>query len=72
MTDLVGWIATVTFTASYFFSARILRRLQILGAAMWMSYGILLGEAPIIVANALVLIAGIWTSMRAEPVAGSQ
>ena len=64
MHDLVGWIATIVFTASYFFRTSTLRLLQILGAALWMTYGVMLGEPPIIVANALVLLAGIWTFWR--------
>jgi len=66
MTDLVSWAATVAFTASYFFPERPMRVLQLLGAALWLGYGVLLGEAPIIVANALVLGAALWT-LRREP-----
>lgn len=31
-----------------------------LGVSLWMVYGILLGEAPIIIANALSLIMGLY------------
>ena len=64
MTDLVGWAATVAFAGSYFMAERHMRLVQMLGAALWLAYGILLGEPPIIVANTLVLIAAFWTIRR--------
>ena len=64
MTDLVGWAATAAFAASYFLKEGWMRAVQMLGAALWLIYGVLLGEAPIIVANALVLVAAWWTSRR--------
>jgi hypothetical protein len=66
MTDLVGWAATVAFAASYFLPERRMRIVQMLGAALWLVYGLMLGEPPIIVANALVLIAAFWTTRRAR------
>lgn len=64
MTDLVGWAATAAFVGSYFFPPRTLRLVQMLGAALWLTYGILLGAPPIIAANSLVLVAAAWTSRR--------
>lgn len=66
MTDLVGWAATAAFAASYFMPERRMRLVQMLGAALWLVYGLLLGEPPIIVANALVLVAAFWTTRRAR------
>lgn len=66
MTDLVGWAATAAFAGSYFLEAHALRRLQMLGAALWLAYGVLLGAPPIIVANTLVLLAAGWTTRRAR------
>ena len=69
MTDLVGWAATAAFTASYFMPERRLRLMQMLGAALWLAYGIMLGEPPIIVANAIVLVAVALTTRRGRPAA---
>ena len=70
-TDLVGWAATAAFTASYFMPEHRMRVVQMLGAALWLAYGVLLGAPPIIVANSLVLVAAFWTTVRrrrrAEP-----
>ena len=64
MVDLIGWLATALFVSSYFLSMTLLRRMQMLGAAAWMTYGILLDAPPVIVANALVLVAAGWTMWR--------
>ena len=51
--------------ASYFAaSPQRLRLFQMLGATLWTTYGIALGEAPVIVANLLVLGAATWASVR--------
>lgn len=74
ITDWVGWCATAVFVGSYFAGRPVLlRRLQMLGAAIWMVYGILLQAPPVIAANVLVLAAAAWTARgrptRAEQVA---
>jgi hypothetical protein len=67
MIDLVGWAATAVFCASYFFKQPgALRRMQVVGAALWLLYGILLGAPPVIVANILVMLAAGWTAVRAS------
>ena len=61
--DLLGWAATAVFVGSYFFgSPTLLRGAQMLGALLWMGYGILIGAAPVIVANVLVFSAAAWTA----------
>jgi hypothetical protein len=61
----LGWIATAVFTASYFCTrTEALRRVQMVGALMWMVYGALIGSSPVMVSNALVLGAAAWTSAR--------
>ena len=63
--DTVGWIATAVFVASYFFpKPAMLRGLQMLGAALWMTFGVLIASKPVIVANVLVFAAAGWTLMR--------
>lgn len=60
VTDVLGWIATAVFTASYFFKrAELLRRVQMGAALLWVAYGVLVGAAPVVVANLLVLAAAV-------------
>lgn len=63
--DSVGWMATAVFVASYFFSKpAMLRGLQMLGAALWITFGVLIASKPVIVSNVLVLAAAAWTLVR--------
>ncbi len=60
MTDLVGWLATALFVSSYLVRPARLLRLQVLGALVWVAYGVLLSAAPIITANLLLIAAAAW------------
>ena len=63
--DSIGWMATGVFVASYFFSKpAMLRGLQMLGAALWMTFGVLIASKPVIVSNVLVFAAAAWTLAR--------
>jgi hypothetical protein len=63
--DTVGWIATAVFVASYFFSRpAMLRGLQMLGALLWIAFGVLIASKPVIASNVLVFSAAAWTLMR--------
>ena len=65
MTDYLGWAATAVFVASYFFQRpQAIKRVQMLGALMWTTYGVLIGASPVIVANVLVFGAAAWTTVR--------
>lgn len=65
MTDYLGWVATAVFAGSYFSrQPETLRRVQMAGAAMWTAYGFLIGAAPVVAANLLVLAAAAWTLAR--------
>lgn len=65
LADSIGWIATAVFVASYFFSKpTMLRGLQMLGAVLWMTFGLLIASKPVIVANVLVFAAAGWTLVR--------
>jgi hypothetical protein len=65
-TEYLGWAATAVFVGSYFCTrANLLKRAQMIGAAMWMVYGVLIGASPVIVANVLVFGAAAWTSRAA-------
>jgi hypothetical protein len=73
LADALGWAATATFVGSYFFVRPIaLRSAQILGALLWLLYGCVIGAAPVIVANVLVMAAAAWTAVRAARAATSQ
>ena len=63
--DVVGWVATAVFVGSYLCTrADALRRVQMVGAAIWIGYGVMMQAAPVITANALVLGAAAWASRR--------
>ena len=63
--EALGWTATAVFVASYFFSRpALLRAVQMIGAILWITYGLLIGASPVIVANALVFSAAAWTMLR--------
>jgi len=66
--ELLGWVATAVFVGSYFFTrpAR-LRGVQMFGAMLWVSYGVLIHASPVIVANILVFSAAAWTALRKPP-----
>ncbi|MGB6485458.1 MAG: hypothetical protein WBE91_01060 [Steroidobacteraceae bacterium] len=65
LTDTLGWIATLVFVGSYFFSKpAALRACQMLGATLWIAYGILIAAKPVIAANLLVFGAAAWTLAR--------
>jgi hypothetical protein len=65
VTDTLGWIATAVFVASYFFAKpAALRAVQMVGAVLWIVYGVLIGAIPVIAANVLVFSAAAWTFVR--------
>ena len=65
VTEILGWVATSVFVASYFFAKpAALRAVQMGGATLWMAYGFLIGAVPVVAANALVFAAAAWTFMR--------
>jgi hypothetical protein len=64
-TASIGWGATAVVVASYFCKGeRTLRAVQFVGAAMWMTYGIVINSAPVVVANVMVMAAAAWTARR--------
>ncbi len=63
--ECVGWAATAVFVASYFFpKPALLRAVQMMGALLWIGYGLLIHASPVIVANVLVFSAAAWTTFR--------
>jgi hypothetical protein len=68
----LGWAATCVFVASYFFAKPSrLRGFQMLGALLWITYGVLIGALPVIIANLLVFAAAAWTSLRKSSTLGA-
>jgi len=68
----LGWAATCVFVASYFFAKPSrLRGLQMLGALLWVTYGVLIGALPVIIANLLLFAAAAWTSLRKTSALGA-
>jgi hypothetical protein len=68
MLEWLGWTATAVFTASYVCKdAASLRRVQMLGAVLWVVYGLSLQARPVVAANLLVLggaAAASWRERR--------
>ena len=63
--DWIGWVATAVFVGSYLCTrADALRKVQMVGAALWIGYGIVMQAAPVVTANVLVLGAAAWASRR--------
>ena len=63
--ECLGWAATAVFVGSYFFGRpSLLRRVQMFGALLWVTYGVLINASPVIVANVLVFSAAAWTAFK--------
>ena len=63
--DSIGWTATAVFTASYLTSGQAtLRRVQMAGASLWLTYGLVTEAPPVIGSNILVLSAACWAEYR--------
>jgi len=64
MISSIGWLATAIVTASYFFrSHKTLRAVQALGAIVWLTYGILINSKPVMVANIIVAIVALYSTL---------
>jgi membrane protein implicated in regulation of membrane protease activity len=70
MSEWIGWLATGVFVLSYACRRPMTMRLvQAGGAVLWVSYGLLLDAAPVIVANVLVggaALFSLWGGRRRE------
>jgi len=67
LNEMLGWIATGVFVGSYFFKRpALLRAAQMLGACLWIVYGVMIQAIPVVVANGLVFAAAAWTLIRAR------
>lgn len=67
MTEYLGWAATAVFVGSYLCArAEVLKRVQMLGALMWVAYGLLIQATPVVAANLLVFSAAGLALVRAR------
>jgi hypothetical protein len=63
--DLLGWLATLLFAASYRFTdQRMLRWTQATAAVLWVGYGAARQAVPVVVANLLVAGMALYSSLR--------
>jgi hypothetical protein len=63
MVDLLGWVATIIFVASYFTKNSVrLRMIQAFAALLWISYGVVIGSLPVIISNLLVASLAVYSS----------
>ena len=67
MVEYLGWLATAIFVGSYLCKrADALKRVQMVGAFMWVVYGLLISATPVVAANMLVLVAAGWALYSRE------
>ena len=63
--EYLGWAATAVFVASYFCRrSHVLKAVQMVGALMWVGYGLFIGASPVVAANVAVFAAAGWTLLR--------
>ena len=63
--DYLGWLATAVFVGSYLCKGSAsLKRVQMVGALMWVVYGLLISATPVVAANLLVFSVAGWTLLR--------
>jgi hypothetical protein len=62
--DWIGWTATAVFMTSYLVKSPVrLRQIQALASCLWLTYGLMIHSVPMIVANALVAVVAIYSSV---------
>lgn len=67
MIESLGWAATAVFVASYFCTrSQVLKGVQMVGALMWVGYGLLIGASPVVAANLAVFAAAGLTLSRSR------
>jgi hypothetical protein len=60
----IGWVATAVFAGSYLCKDQaVLRRTQAAAAVLWVVYGAVIGAMPVIVANLIVAVVALWSSL---------
>ena len=73
LVEYLGWLATAVFVGSYLCKgSAALKRMQMIGALMWVVYGLVIGATPVVAANLLVFSVAGWTLMRTSDVVSGQ
>jgi len=63
--DVIGWLATAIFAASYFARNPVtMRWIQALAGVCWIIYGVVLHATPVIAANVIVVSLAVLTAFR--------
>ena len=69
----IGWIATAAFGVSYFAKTpKALRIVQACAALLWIAYGFIIHAMPVVVANAIVAGAAVYSSFAPTKVEATQ
>jgi hypothetical protein len=67
MTEQVGWLATLVFSASYFCRGKnALLAVQMIAATIWIGYGWAMHARPVIVANVIVAASAGLSVLRSR------
>ena len=67
MIESLGWAATAIFVGSYGCKRpESLKRVQMIGALMWVAYGVLIQATPVVAANVLVFTAAGLALTRSD------
>ena len=67
MVEYLGWLATAVFVGSYLCKGPdALKRVQMIGALMWVVYGLLIRATPVVAANLLVFAAAGWALSKSQ------
>jgi hypothetical protein len=63
--SVIGWVATATQAASYLFrKERTLTMIQAISALLWLTFGLVIVSAPVVVANVIVCGAALYATFR--------
>jgi Bacterial inner membrane protein len=69
----IGWFATAAFGVSYFAKTpKALRIVQACAALLWIAYGFIIHAMPVVVANAIVAGAAVYSSLAPTKAAAAQ
>lgn len=65
MIDILGWAATFFTLASFITKKmRTLRVLNMVGAALWVFYGVQLSNQPMIFLNSIIVVVHLYWMLR--------
>lgn len=63
--EWVGWVATALFSLSYVVKRELhLLLLQALAGTLWLTYAIIIGALPVLIANAIVTGGALYKAQK--------